>query len=195
MALSSAVTCFELYKSCTFWKQTTQATSTPLYWPSTTKYQEVPTSTTLYWPSTIIYQPGPPCTDPLPPSTNLYCHILTQYHQVPTSAAFSWPSTILYQPVPLPTDQTQYQQVLISTALYWSSTTKYQPYWPSTIKYHTQMSDLPLWNISYYIIYIYFHGDALHLKFVHPLASSLLYLSLCWYDTEVLRWSTQRIHG
>ena len=28
MALSSAVTCFELYKSSTFWKQTTQTTST-----------------------------------------------------------------------------------------------------------------------------------------------------------------------
>ena len=47
-------------KSCTCWKQTTQATSTPLYWPTATKGQPlpkytVPTSNALYWPSIANY--------------------------------------------------------------------------------------------------------------------------------------------
>ena len=112
------------------------------------------TSTALFWPSTTEYQPVPPSTDPVPPNTNQYRPIVTQYHQVSTSKA-------LTHPVPPSTNQHHpelfhYHQVSTSTALYWPSTNKYQLVSLYTI-HHLVMHSWANWMVSLFAIHLTSH--------------------------------------
>ena len=93
--------CKDTLSSYIFWKHITLASSTALFWPSTTKYQLIPSY-----------------TDPVTPKNRQYRPLLTKYNQVPTITALYWPSISKYRQVLSSTDPVQYHKVQTSIGKY-----------------------------------------------------------------------------